>query len=232
MKVSIIIPSYNELKTLPEILEKIFALNLEKEVIVVDDGSDDGTSGWLEGMKNKEIPAAELKIFRHQKNMGKGAAIITGIKNATGEIIMIQDADLEYDPRQIPGFVDLLTGSDYQAVYGSRLLAGKNRIYNLFYLWGNRFLTFLINFLFGAGMTDSYTCYKFFKAGVLRDMNLVSDGFEIEAEISAKTALKKLKFAEIPVEYIPRNRQEGKKIKFKDAVKGIFKIFEIWFKGS
>lgn len=230
MKISIIIPSYNEIGTLPEILKRISALGIEKEVLVIDDGSTDGTREWLSKAISEGSFPYELRMIQHASNKGKGGALRTGFTAASGDIIIVQDADLEYDPAYIPEITGKISESDFDVVYGSRLASGKSQTYNLLYLWGNQFLTFLVNLLFFAKMTDSYTCYKAFRAPVVRALELVSDGFEIEAEISCKVAFRKYKFAEVPIVYASRSRDEGKKINYKDAVKGVLKIIELRLK--
>ncbi|MBU2530036.1 MAG: glycosyltransferase family 2 protein, partial [Elusimicrobia bacterium] len=227
MKLSILIPSYNELKTLPEILSKISAINLEKEIVIVDDGSTDGTFDWLVKAVAGHAYPYPIRLFRHERNRGKGSALITAIEKAEGDIIVIQDADLEYNPNHIEPLVKPIIEDDFDVVYGSRRLSGKSETYNIVYLWGNQFLTTLNNVLCGSNMTDSYTGYKAFKAPIIKNLNLSSPGFEIEAEISAKISLAKYKFTEIPVVYTSRGREEGKKINYKDAIKGVLKIFEI-----
>ncbi|MFA6434762.1 MAG: glycosyltransferase family 2 protein [Elusimicrobiales bacterium] len=227
MRTSIIIPSYNELKTLPEILRRISALPLDKEVVVVDDGSTDGTREWLDRASAGRLFPFELKVIKHAANLGKGGALRTGFAAAAGEIVIVQDADLEYDPGYIPDIVRPITEGGFDVVYGSRLLSGRSQTYNVFYLWGNQFLTRLVNFFFGARMTDSYTCYKAFRTPLLRSLDLVSSGFEIEAEISCKTAFRKYKFTEVSIVYASRSRLEGKKINYRDAVKGVLKILEL-----
>ena len=227
MKLSILIPSYNELKTLPEILSKISSINLEKEIVIIDDGSTDGTFDWVSKAINGNAYPYEIRIFKHDRNRGKGSALITGIKEAEGDIIVIQDADLEYNPKYIEPLVKPIIEDDFDVVYGSRRLSGKSETYSVIYLWGNQFLTTLNNVLCGSKMTDSYTGYKAFKAPIIKNLNLSSPGFEIEAEISAKISLAKHKFMEIPVVYTSRGRQEGKKINYKDAIKGVLKILEI-----
>ncbi|HBB67258.1 MAG: hypothetical protein A2X28_11370 [Elusimicrobia bacterium GWA2_56_46] len=230
MKTSVIIPSFNEIKTLPEILKKIAELPIDREVVVVDDGSTDGTREWLErAAAGKAFPFV-LKVIKHEANQGKGGALLTGFAAAEGDIVIIQDADLEYDPGYIPEIVRPIAEGGYDVVYGSRLLSGRTRTHNIMYLWGNQFLTFLTAFLFGVKMTDSYTCYKAFRTPLVRSLGLVSDGFEIEAEISCKIAFRKYKFTEVPIAYAPRSRGEGKKINYRDAVKGVLKILELRIK--
>lgn len=228
MKTTIVIPSYNEMKTLPAVLRALAGVALEKEVIVVDDGSSDGTREWLaKAVSAKEFPF-ELKVIEHEKNTGKGGALLTGFGAATGEIVIVQDADLEYDPNYIPSIVKPIEEGRADAVFGSRLLVpGEAEPYNIYYLWGNEFLTFLVNLFFGAKMTDSYTCYKAFRAPQLKKMRLASTGFEIEAEMSCKTAFLGLRFEEFPIVYASRSRQEGKKINYRDAIKGVLKILAL-----
>jgi len=227
MKTTIVVPSFNEMRTLPAVLKALAAVPLEKEVVVVDDVSTDGTREWLD----KALSAGEfpfVKFIKHARNTGKGGALITGFSAAAGDIIIVQDADLEYDPAYIPSIVKPIEDGLAEVVYGSRLLSGQAKTLNVVYLWGNQFLTFLVNLLFGARMTDSYTCYKAFRAPLLKKMNLVSAGFEIEAEISCKTAFQRLRFMEIPIVYASRSRADGKKINYKDAVKGVLKI--LWLR--
>lgn len=227
MKTTIVIPSYNEMRTLPSVLETLGGVPLEKEVIVVDDGSVDGTREWVEkSIAARKFPY-ELRLIKHERNRGKGGALITGFGAASGDIAIVQDADLEYDPSQIPALVKPIEEGRADAVFGSRMLMDKAQTYSRLYLTGNKFLSFLISLLFGVRMTDSYTCYKAFRTPLLRRMRLVSDGFEIEAELACKTAFMGLRFAELPISYISRSRREGKKINYKDAVKGVLKILAL-----
>lgn len=227
MKTTIVIPSYNEMKTLPVVLKALAGVALEKEVIVVDDGSRDGTREWLaKVISSKEFPY-ELKLVKHEENTGKGGALLTGFGAATGDIVIVQDADLEYDPNSIPSIVKPIAEGRVDAVFGSRFISGKSEAYNILYLWGNQFLTFLVNLFFGTKMTDSYTCYKAFRLPLLKKMRLVSTGFEIEAEISCKAAFLGFRFEEVSIVYASRSRHEGKKINYKDAIKGVLKILAL-----
>jgi len=227
MKTTIVIPSYNEMKTLPAVLNAVSGLKLDKEVIVVDDGSKDGTREWVEkAIAAKDFPY-DLKLIKHEKNKGKGGALITGFNAAAGDIAIVQDADLEYDPNYIVEIVRPIEEGRADAVFGSRMLSGKSETYSQLYLAGNKFLTFLVDLFFGVKMTDSYTCYKAFRTPLLRKMKLVSNGFEIEAELSCKTAFLGLRYEELPIVYTSRSRQDGKKINYKDAVKGVLKILQL-----
>ena len=227
MKISIVVPCYNEIKTLPEVFKRLAALPIEKEVIVVDDGSKDGSREWLGSALEQKLFPFELKVIEHERNKGKGGALITGFAAASGGVVIVQDADLEYDCKYIPEIVRPIVEGRADAVYGSRMITGESEPYNVFYLWGNQFLTFLINLLFGSCMTDSYTCYKAFSAPFLKTLDLSSNGFEIEAEISCKLAFKKARFEEVSIMYASRSRLEGKKINYRDAVKGVLKIFRL-----
>lgn len=227
MKTTIVIPSYNEMRTLPAVLKALAALPLEKEVVVVDDGSRDGTREWLEkAIAAKEFPC-DLKLIKHEVNKGKGGALLTGFNAASGDITIVQDADLEYDPAQIAAVVRPIEEGRADVVFGSRMLSGRSQTYSRLYLAGNKFLSLLVSLLFGVRMTDSYTCYKAFRTPLLRRLRLVSNGFEIEAELSCKTAFLGLRFEEVPIIYTSRSRQEGKKINYKDAVKGVLKILAL-----
>lgn len=226
MKTTVIIPCYNELKTIPAVLGALSKINICKEIIVVDDCSKDGTGEWLEEqLKLNTFPG--LRVIKHQKNRGKGGALLTGFEAAQGRIVIIQDADMEYNPEQIPGLILPIESGVAEAVYGSRMLCQNVKTYSPLYLRGNKTMTWFINLLFGSKYTDSYTCYKAFKTSDIRRMNLSSAGFEIEAEISCKAAFMGIRIVELPIVYHPRSRDEGKKINYKDAIKGILKILRL-----
>lgn len=230
MKVAIVIPVYNEEKTIEDVLQKVLNLTLEKEIIVVDDGSTDNT--WQRLLAAKKRVGGNLKILRHAKNRGKGAAIRTALSVVEAEAVIIQDADLEYNPEQIPYLVETLKNNPgLVAVYGSRFLQENPRIYWHYYL-GNKFVTKILNLVFRAKFSDSYTGYKLVRSEVLRRMNLRSKRFEVEAEISAKLAREGHLYQEVPINYLPRRIEEGKKIKLIDAFKGILTIIlcrlKIW----
>lgn len=224
MKTSIIIPIYNEEKTLKEVISKTQEIfNQDKkntyEIILVNDGSTDKTLEILANIKNPNI-----KVLTHSTNYGKGKALQTGIEKATGEYIAIQDADLEYDPKNLFELVSFAINKNV-VVYGIR--DGKsgyfsNRI-------GNKILSLSCNILFSSNMSDIYTCYKVAPRELLQSLELKSNGFEIEAEITAKILKKKIEILEIPISYTPRSFRQGKHIKWKDGYKGILKLIEIKF---
>ncbi len=213
-KLTLIIPVYNEEKTLKKIISKALKkeFGLEKEIIVVNDGSTDKSLNKIKEIKNKKI-----KIISYEKNKGKGYAIRKGIEISTGDIIAIQDADLEYNLNDLKKLVNTLIREDLNVIYGSRFLK-KNNFYkkNSFY-WGNRFLSLLTSLLYLKKITDMETCYKVFKKEVIKNLELKSDGFEIEPEITSKILKKKYKIKEIPISYRPRKKDEGKKIKWRDG---------------
>jgi len=213
-KLTLIIPVYNEEKTLKKIISKALKkeFGLEKEIIVVNDGSTDKSLNKIKKIKNKKI-----KIISYEKNKGKGYAIRKGIEISTGDIIAIQDADLEYNLNDLKKLVNTLIREDLNVIYGSRFLK-KNNFYkkNSFY-WGNRFLSLLTSLLYLKKITDMETCYKVFKKEVIKNLELKSDGFEIEPEITSKILKKKYKIKEIPISYRPRKKDEGKKIKWRDG---------------
>ena len=219
-KVSIIIPVYNEKKTLEEIIARVEAapvLGLDKEIVLVDDGSTDGTKDILRKFETKH------RVVYHQKNQGKGAALRTGFKEATGDIILIQDADFEYDPQEFPKLLQPILDGKADIVYGSRNLQ-RNPRFRRSYYWGSIIISRLTNLFYGCHLTDVYTCYKAFKAPILKAMKLESNSFDIEEEMTAKALKSGHKIIEVPINYYPRNIQEGKKIRPKDGLIALWKI--------
>jgi len=222
-KLSIIIPVFNEEKTLSEILEKVLSLNLNKEVVIIDDFSTDGTREKIEKISNKNI-----KIIYQKNNQGKGAAIREGIKAATGDYIVIQDADLEYDPQEIHKLILSVEKGEAEVVYGSRF-AGRHKFHSLAHYWGNKFLTLLTNILYGVGLTDMETCYKLVPAKLMKSLKLRANRFDFEPEITAKILKKGYKVKEVPISYEGRSFQSGKKISWKDAGAAIWTLVKYRF---
>lgn len=229
MKLSIIIPAYNEEKNILKVLNNVKKVNLgkiTKEIIIVDDFSTDSTRKILSKLKDKST-----KIFFHQKNQGKGAAIRTGLKHTTGGIITIQDADLEYNPEEYPKLLKPILENKTKVVYGSRLAAIKmnlKKMYKLHYL-GNIFLTIMTNILYGAKITDMETCYKVFRREVIENIKLKAKRFDFEPEITAKILKKGYKIIEIPISFVGRTFNEGKKITWRDGIKALYYLVKYRF---
>jgi len=234
MKLSILIPAYNEAKTIKKLIElvkKADIRDVEKEIIVIDDNSKDNTLDIVKKIKG-------IKLIEHKKNIGKGAAVRNGIKQASGDIIIIQDADLEYDPNDYYKLIKPIIDGKTKVVYGSRMLHEKqkggkpkflegkhDKAYHAFYI-GNRFLTFLANILYHAKITDEPTCYKVFDAKVLKSINLKCKRFEFCPEVTAKVRKKYHKIMELPISYHPRSFKEGKKINLKDGIEAVWTLIK------
>lgn len=224
-KVSIVIPVFNERKTIEELIARVEGapiLGLEKEIVLVDDGSTDGTRDILKNMEKKH------RVVYHQKNQGKGAALRTGFREATGDIILVQDADFEYDPQEFPKLLEPLLKGEADIVYGSRNMHNNPRFRKSYY-WGSIIISKLTNLFYGCHLTDVYTCYKAFKAPILKAMKLESNGFDIEEELTAKALKSGHKIIEVPINYYPRNIEEGKKIRPKDGLIALWKILKYRF---
>ena len=225
MKLSVLVPVYNEKGTIEQILKRIKSVDIDKEIIVVDDGSTDGTKEVLSALKEPGI-----KVIFHQKNLGKGAALRTAIKEASGDIVIFQDADLEYDPNDYASLIKPITEGMADVVYGSRMLGGKlQRVYMFWHKLGNNFLTFLVNLLYNTTLTDMETGYKVFKREVIKGLNLKSNDFAIEPEITAKIFKKKYRVYETSISYYGRNYEEGKKISWRDGFPAIWTILKYRF---
>ena len=214
MKLSVIMPVYNERGTIEEILRRVQAVPLEKEILIVDDASQDGTREWLLARNEPGV-----RVFLQPRNRGKGAAVRAGLRHVTGDIVIIQDADLEYDPADYPKLVAPIVSGDAQVVYGSRFLERGRHATTCWHFAGNRLLTMISNFFTGLRLTDMETCYKAFRMELLRSIELVSDGFEIEPELTAKIARLGVEIREVPISYDSRGYTEGKKIGWRDGLR-------------
>jgi glycosyltransferase involved in cell wall biosynthesis len=215
MKLSIIMPVYNERDTLSEILSQVRAVELpevEKEILLVDDGSTDGSREILA----EEAVAGDLRVFYHDQNQGKGAAVRTAIEQATGDLIVIQDADLEYDPRDYPTLIRPIVEGRVAVVYGSRFL-GPRKAMLFWHMLGNKLLTLTTNILYNTILSDMETCYKCFRADVIKDIPLHARRFEFEPEVTAKVLKRGHRIFEVPISYYGREYDEGKKISWRDA---------------
>ena len=225
MKLTIIIPCYNEKKTIKDLIDKVYNLNIDKQIILVDDNSNDGTTEIINNLKNKVD-----KIIFHEKNLGKGAGIISAKKFIKGDYVVIQDGDLEYDPNDLLKMIDYMTKNNYKVLYGSRVLM-KNRYSNKefisnFRVLANHFLTIFSNIINKQTLTDAHTCYKMFKKEVFESIDLLEYGFSFCPEITTKISNLKIPIYEIPINYKGRTYKEGKKISFKDGLKALYTIIK------
>ncbi len=228
MKLSVIIPVYNEDNTILEVIKRVkeAKTGCAKEIIIVDDFSTDKTISILKKLKDKSI-----MVFHHKKNMGKGAAIRTGLKNSSGNIILIQDADLEYSPEEYKRLLKPIIENKAKVVYGSRLVAIRKNLKNMYKLHylGNLFLTLITNLLYGVRITDMETGYKVFKREVIKNINLRANRFEFEPEVTAKILKKGYKIHEVPISFAGRKFDEGKKITWIDGVKAVYYLIKYRF---
>lgn len=222
MKISLIIPIYNEEKNLSNVLPAIdkFDFGIEKELIFIDDKSKDRSLAFLESYQFK----SEYKILHHKHNQGKGAALRTGFQECTGDIAAIQDADFEYQPSDLKDLLSPILNNQADVVYGSRFRRDHFQVHRTFHYLANRFLTFLSNIFSGIYLTDMETCYKVFRADIIKNIRLKSNRFGFEPEVTAKLAKLNIKIQELPISYYPRNYIEGKKISWKDGIAAIFHI--------
>ncbi len=224
MKVSVVMPVYNEAATIRAIVERVLALEFDMELIVVDDGSIDGTREAL-----REVTDPRVKIHLQPQNMGKGAALRAGFQKATGDVIIVQDADLEYNPEEYPDLLKPIVDGHADVVYGSRFLAGPHRVHLFWHYVGNRFLTLLSNMLSNINLTDMETCYKVFRRQVLDGLALRSDRFGFEPEFTMKVARRGWRIYEVPISYHGRDYAQGKKINWKDGISAIWSIVKYRF---
>ena len=228
MKLSIIIPCYNEVATISEIVTQVLAIDLrDLEIIVVDDASNDGTREILE----ESVKPLVDKIIYHKKNMGKGAALRTGFKEAKGEAVVVQDADLEYNPQNIPKMLKLIESGKADVVFGSRFMGGgPHRVLYFWHYMGNKFLTLLSNMFTNINLSDMETCYKMFRREIIQAIEIEENRFGFEPEITAKIARGNHRIYEVGISYSGRTYAEGKKIGWKDGVRAFYAIlkYNIW----
>jgi len=243
MKLSIVIPVYNEKHFIEELIDRVRKVHLDgvaKEVIIVDDGSSDGTREFLQQMINadaeaaaanyaslegNEFPGVKFRVFFQSGNQGKGAALKRGFQEATGDVVIVQDADLEYDPEDYPKLLEPIQRGVADVVYGSRFLGGPHRVFYFWHYLGNKLLTLLSNMFTNLNLTDMETCYKVFRREVLQSVTLKQKRFGFEPEITAKIARHNWRVYEVPIAYYGRTYAEGKKIGWKDGFKAIWCIF-------
>ena len=230
MKLSVIIPVYNESRTIREIIQRVQAVGLADEIVVVDDGSTDGTRQVLSELGSAGQPLRfSLRVILHKKNQGKGAAVYTGIQNASGDVILVQDADLEYDPRDIPALLKPLQEGIADVVYGSRFLGGPRRPTMFWHMVANQLLTLMTNILYDTILTDMETGYKLFRRQVVANMKIRSRRFDFEPEFTAKVLKMKARIFEVPITFNPRDYDEGKKIGLKDAFIAVWTLLKYRF---
>lgn len=225
MKLSVIIPTYNEAKTLAQLIKKVLAVPINKEIIVVDDGSTDDTQNALKEFENSD----NIILLSHGYNRGKGRSIRTGREKASGDITIIQDADLETNPNDYLHLVEPIIQKKTKVVYGSRLLS-RSSDHNWKYYYGGRFITFMANLLYRQNITDEPTCYKVFDTTFFKKIPLDCERFEFCPEITAKVSKLGVKIVELPMEYFPRKASEGKKLKMKDGIKALWVLLKYRFK--
>ncbi len=222
-KLSVVIPVYNEKNYILEIIRRVKAVQIEKEIIIVDDCSTDGTREILEG-----LAAKGEKVIFHEKNMGKGAALRTGFRNVTGDYVIVQDADLEYDPDDFHKLLAPVLKGKAEVVYGSRFTGERRNMF--FHHWvGNRFLTLITNILYNTTISDMETCYKLFRTDIIKSIDIKSNRFNFEPEITAKVLKKGIRIYEVPISYTGREFSEGKKISWVDGISALWTLIKCRF---
>jgi glycosyltransferase involved in cell wall biosynthesis len=222
MNLSVIIPVYNEVNNIREIVKRVQAQKLANEIIIVDDGSTDGTRPILSELDGKDT----VRVILHERNKGKGAAVVTGFDAARGDILLIQDADLEYDPRDYPKIMQPIEEGIADVVYGSRFLGGPRRVAMFWHMVANKLLTAMTNILYDTILTDMETGYKAFRRNVIQGMKIRSKRFDFEPEFTAKILKRHYRIFEVPITFNPRDYSEGKKIKLKDAFAAVWTLIK------
>jgi glycosyltransferase involved in cell wall biosynthesis len=220
--ISVVIPVYNEATTVKELIARVQSVPIDKEIIIVDDGSSDGTRDVLLGLQGQE----RLTILFHEKNQGKGAALRTAFQQVKGDIVIIQDADLEYDPQEYGKLIKPILDGKADVVYGSRFLGGPHRVLLFWHYVGNKILTLFSNMLTNLNLTDMETCYKVFKASLLKQFSIESNRFGVEPEITTKLARLKCRIYEVDISYSGRDYTEGKKINWRDGIAAFYWIIK------
>jgi glycosyltransferase involved in cell wall biosynthesis len=225
MKVSVIIPAYNENKTIAQIVSRVQATGIPEEIVVVDDGSTDGTRDILKELDGQ----GTVRVILRECNQGKGAAVMDGIRAANGEVLLIQDADLEYDPRDYPALLKPIEEGIADVVYGSRFLGAARRPTMFWHMVANKLLTLMTNILYNNILTDMETGYKVFCSDVVKDLTIHARRFDFEPEFTAKILKRKVRIFEVPITFNPRDYNEGKKIKLKDAFEAVWTLVKYRF---
>jgi glycosyltransferase involved in cell wall biosynthesis len=225
MNISVIIPTFNESKTIEEIVRRVQARQVASEIVIVDDGSVDGTRDLLQKLNGHN----GVRVVLHERNQGKGAAVTTGLRAAAGDVLIIQDADLEYDPRDYPALLKPIEEGIADVVYGSRFLGGPRRPTMFWHMVANKLLTLMTNILYNNILTDMETGYKVFRREIVQGMTIHARRFDFEPEFTAKILKRKVRIYEVPISFNPRDYSEGKKIKLKDAFSALWTLFKYRF---
>ena len=225
MNLSIVIPVYNEVKNIEQIIQRVQSTNLAQEIIIVDDGSGDGTRDALQKLSEQNT----VRVLLHERNQGKGAAVVTGLRAAKGDILLIQDADLEYDPRDYPTLLRPIEEGLADVVYGSRFLGAPHRVTMFWHMVANRLLTLMTNILYNTILTDMETGYKVFRREVIDGMRIRAKRFDFEPEFTAKVLKRNYRIFEVPISFNPRDYSQGKKIKLRDAFEAVWTLLKYRF---